>query len=356
MPASQAQVDHYAPGCKLEVNGVALDPEAAAAILSLKIDQELNKTNSFTFEIQDEFRAGHFRWLETDLFRVANPVSVQIGYTQHLVKLVEGRIKNVNASFNMGCAPTFTVEGTDTAYDLLTTPSETKVYTEKRDSDIVQEIAGLSGLDPDVDPTQAVTPVKTKAGGKSYLDFLQVLANENNYDFYLGGRRLHFRQEANRESRMTLSWGKNLIRFEPQLNTSSAVTEVRVRAWDANSKTFIEGRARAGEEFVQEGEKQTSSQFAKSLFGDVVKVITDRPVRSTEEATKLAQSELNSAANNLVQATVETVGMPELIPGVCLSLTGFGALFSGKYYIVKATHNWGRDGYRTSLSVRRNAV
>jgi hypothetical protein len=356
MATDQVNVDYYAPGFKLAINGTELQPEVAYSILNLKVEQELNKTNAFTFEIQDEFRAGRFNWLESNLFRVANEVSISMGYTDNLVNILDGKIKNINGSFHTGCAPTFTVEGMDKAYDLLTTPSETKIFKEKHASDIARSIAEMGELDAQVDATDAAIGVQTKAGGKTYLEFLQKLAKQNNYEFFLGGRRLYFRKHTYREPVTTLTWGKNLIRFEPQLNTASAVTEVIVRGWDANGKKQIEGRATTGSEVVQEDGKRTCSQVTQSLFGNVVKVITDHPVRSVDDANQFAKSELEKASNGFLQATADTVGIPELTPGVSLKIEGFGKMFSGKYYIIKATHSIGSDGYRTSFTAKRNAL
>ncbi|HEY5812919.1 MAG TPA: hypothetical protein VIT23_09735 [Terrimicrobiaceae bacterium] len=359
MSLESSNVTHYAPGFKITINGSELDPVAAYSILGLKVEQELNKTNAFSFEVQDEFNSGQFKWLESDIFQVANLVSIAIGYTNNLVKVLEGKIKNINASFHTGCAPTFTVEGSDSAYDILRVPSDTEVFNEKRDSDIVKKIVDkVPGLTGEVDATEPVTAVKTKKGGKSYLEFLQRIADDNHYEFFLGGRRLYFKKkkDAHKDSVATLHWGKDLIRFEPQLNTSAAVTEVIVRGWDSAGKKQIEGRARAGEEDARESEKRTSSQITKSLFGEVVKVITDQPVRSVAEAKRIALSELNKVSNNLLQATVDTIGIPELTPGACVDIDGFGRLFSGKYYILKAVHSIGADGYRSSLTVQRNAV
>jgi phage protein D len=356
MIAEQVNAGGYAPGFKLFINGSELDPEAAYSILNLNIHQELNKTNTFDFEVQDEFRAGMFYWLEKDLFRVANTVSISVGYTDQLVNILNGTIKTINGSFHTGCAPTFKVEGTDKAYDTLTTPSETKVFSQKLASDIATNIAQMSGLEPDVDPTQEVIGAKTKAGGKSYLEFLQQLAKDNNYEFFLSSRHLHFRKPGSRQAVTTLSFGQNLISFEPQLNTTAAVSQVIVRGWDSKAKQQIEGQATTGSEVSQESGKQTSSQMAKSLFGDVVKVITDRPVRSVDQAKSIAQSEMDKAGNSLLKATLETVGMPDLIPGVYINIDGFGTLFSGKYYIIQATHAISTEGYRTSLNVQKNTL
>ncbi len=350
----------YAPAFKIEMNGTELSPEAAYSILNLRVEQELKKTNMVTFQVQDEFSEGHFTWLETDLFRVANPLVVSLGYADELVKILRGKVQNINATFNTGQAPTFAVEGTDTGYELLTCPSETAVFRDKRDSDIVREIvekiAKSAPLSADVDPTEQVSPVKIKQGGKSYLEFLESLASTNHYKLSLAGNRLYFKKEHYAQTVASLAWGRDFIRFEPQLNTASAVTAVVVRAWDSSGKRQIEGRASVGEETGQEDGKRTASQMVQRLFGDVTKVITDRPVRSQADANKIARAALEEASGSLIRATVETTGSPELIPGTCVDVEGFGSLFSGKYYIVKATHTINQEGYRSTLELTRNNV
>lgn len=356
MPADTLNVGQFAPGFKVTISGQELAPELAHSVLSLKIEQELNKTNGFTIEVQDAFHEGRFKWLQEDLFKVGNSVSVSAGYTNRVVRIVEGKIKNLNASFHTGCAPTFTIEGADSSYDFLTVKSESKTFRQKRDSDIAREIARMAGLDADVQSTDRVAAVKTKQGGKSYLEFLERLASENNYEFLLRDQVLRFKERSHGDTITTMAWGRDIIRFEPRLNTTAAVTEVIVRGWDAAHKTMIEGRAKAGEETRHEDRKTTSSEVARAVFGDVIRVITDRPVRSRDDANRIARSELNQASNNLVEATLEIVGVPEVKPGSRLNVEGFGSLFSGQYYVVKSSHTIDRNGYRTALEIRRNAV
>src|SRR4051812_42829282 len=105
---SPIDTNFYAPAFKISINGDEIEPALAHSILTVRLEQELNKTNSFSFEVQDEFNAGRFKWLEKEMFRVANPVSVSLGYADRVVRVLEGKIQNVNASFHTGCAPTFT--------------------------------------------------------------------------------------------------------------------------------------------------------------------------------------------------------------------------------------------------------
>lgn len=358
MPVDATNIEFYAPRFTIEINSAELAAEVSHTIQNVEIVKELNKPNSFRFVVQDEFKGGAFKWLGHDLFKYGNSVSIHMGYTNNMVKMLEGKIQKVTADFMKGTAPTFSVDGADKPYIFFTTPCRAKVFRDKTDSAIVEEIAEMAKLEAIVDATEEVAPRKTKKGGKNYLRFLEDLANANKgYEFFLAERRLYFvKAKKNAKPLMTLTWGKELISFKPTLSTTEPFTEVVVRAWDRRGKRLIEGRARAGEEQKQEEGKLLASQIAREIYGDVVKVFTNKPVRTLAEAQREAQKELDRASDNFITGSAETIGIPKLQPGVCLLLNGLGKWFSGKYYIKKITHRIDQNGYRSLFEVRRNAL
>lgn len=362
-------IQYYAPRFQITINGQVYEAEIAQTVLSVSVEQEVNKTNAFSFEVQDDFvhtndkksnGDGKFQWLGTDIFKYGNEVKVAFGYVSTLTTLVEGKIQKIDAKFFEGNAPTFTVEGADSAYEFLTLPSETKVFNQKTHSQMVQEIATLANpsLRAVVDDTVEVFPRKIKRGGEPYLTFLEELVTANpEFEFALSGRDLVFQKKKKAESAdIALEWGKTLINFQPALNMAQATTEVIVRAWDSANKTMIEGRARAGDEQTQEPGKKLASQIAQEIYGDVIRVVTDKPVQTESEAQQEARAILEEEGNNLITATGETIGLPELLPGKCLEINGLGKWFSGKYYVEKVTHKIDQNGYRSTFEARRNAL
>jgi phage protein D len=161
--------------------------------------------------------------------------------------------------------------------------------------------------------------------------------------------------KVDEEEIATLVWGQNLVTFKPTTNTTGLVTEVEVRGWDPNTKEEIIGSARAGEEQTQESGRSKGSEIAKELYGEA-KLVLYKSVSSLEEATNMARAELNRASNRLLEADGDSFGIPELRPGVTIKLKEVGERFSGKYYLTKTTHTIDGNGYKTSFSVRRNAI
>jgi len=357
MAVSIAGISQYAPRFLIKINNAEIAAEVSHTIKSVVIEQELNRTNSFRFEVQDEFRGHGFKWLEHELFKFGNAVSIAMGYTGNLVKMVEGKIQDISAVFAQSIAPSFTVEGADSSYVFLTTPGDAVTFIKKTGSQIVTEIAQKAQMKADVDDTTQVHPTKTKNGGENFFNFLQDLAADNGFGLTLAGRRLNFKApQRGADPVLGLIWGKDLISFHPRLNTSQVLSEVVVRSWDQTNKQMIEARARAGEERQQETDRRSASDVTREVHGDVVKVVTDRPVRSVEQAREMARAELEKASDSLITGTAETIGIPQLQPGMCLHIGGLGTWFSGKYYIQRVTHRIDAGGYRSTLEIKRNAL
>ncbi|HMK50343.1 MAG TPA: hypothetical protein VK435_09840, partial [Thermodesulfovibrionales bacterium] len=163
--------------------------------------------------------------------------------------------------------------------------------------------------------------------------------------------------QDDRKEILTLQLGKDIIRFRPAMRTSGLVSEVEVRGHNPQdpSQPFI-GRASAGSERSQEGGRRTGSQIAEDRCGPVRRVITDRVVHSNEHASSIARAELNSSSDSLVEGDGECIGIPQIRTGVSIRLEKMGDRFSGKYYVKGTTHSINSSGYRTSFTVKRNAV
>jgi len=181
------------------------------------------------------------------------------------------------------------------------------------------------------------------------------------YEFYIRGNTFYFiSPKIDREEILTLEWGKDLISFKPNINSAELVTEVKVKSRNSATGENIEGSARMGSEKAQERQKESASQLIAKFYPEVKEVkkeITNIPVFSREEANLIAAAQLSKASDTLITGEAETIGMPEIRPGVNIKLENLGKWFSGKYYVEEATHTIdGNSGYKTRFKVRRNAL
>lgn len=360
--SAAVDVSRYAPRFSVTVDNRALSAEATHMVRSVEVVHGLDKASSFGIEVQDEFLDGRFRWLDkggdtAGLFDFGNHVVVALGYAGGLETMCDGLVQTIAASFSEGLAPSFTVGGFDTAYDVMTEPRGSETYRDLRDSEIVERVAFAAGLQAEAERTPVAHPVKTRPSGQSYLQFVQTLADDNRYRFTFAGRRLVFAaQQVGDPPAMTLTWGRDLISFQPQIDMSDQLGEVVVRAWDPVGRRLIEERATAGEEPRQEPDRKLGSEIARDRKRSATKVISDRPVRSPLEARQLGLGELAQTSRRLVKGTGETVGLLELRPATHIALEGLGAWFNGKYHVTRVTHTVSDRGYRTRFEAERSAL
>lgn len=362
MSGGAVDVRTYAPRFSVLVDSREISAEATHMVRSVEVVHELDRASAFSIEVQDEFINGRFRWLDAGggiagLFDFGNHITIALGYSGRLEVMCDGLVQRIAASFGDGLAPHFTVGGSDTAFDVMSEPRGSETFRDASDSDIVGRIAATAGLDTETDRTEPRHPARTKQSGQSYLQFLQDLARANGFEFSFAGRSLSFVRPRRGDSpAMTLAWGRELISFQPQIDTTQQLSEVVVRAWDPVGGRLIEERATAGQEQQQEPGRKLGSEIARDRKRPATRVISNRPVRSPLEAKRIAEAELARASDRLVTGSGEVVGMTALRPAMCIVLEGLGAWFNGKYRVTKVTHSIGDGGYRTRFEARRNAL
>src|SRR5207248_1857821 len=121
-----------------------------------------------------------------------------------------------------------------------------------------------------------------------------------------------------------------LERFSPRLSTANQVSEVRVRAWDAEQKKEIIGSAKPQSSKLgsKTGASLTDNNHSGVLFLDV-----DLPVFSKEQADGIAKSVLDDRLMSFIVGDGITKGNPDIKPGIIISVVVGDKRFDGKYYI-----------------------
>lgn len=344
----------YAPGFDIKIGGKKIGDDLLASITSVTISKGINRADSFIFKVGDQLKNGSYTWLGCDSLKMGQEVAIQLGYAGNLSHSVKAHIDKVTPAFSGSSTSIITVEGSDKAFAKLTEESDAVTYKNKKDSDIVKQIASDVGLSAEVDNTaDEPQESKTKNGGASYLNYIRSMLEANaDFEFFVAEGKLHFKKSAaDKSPALTLKWGELLKSFKPSVNISELVTGVVVKGWDENKKEAIEGKA------TLEGGKPSgpgSGQLNKglnSIYGEKQRVITDQPVSSKEEANALAKSILEEAKSKFMKGSGVTVGMPEIKPGVVIKLDGLGDVFSGNYYVLETTHKIDENGYDTSFNV-----
>jgi Bacteriophage probable baseplate hub protein len=364
----RARKNFYAPAFAIKVANKDLVRNLHLEIASVQVNSILNGADRFTFVVNNAFNISQREFSIVDpvtrstlpeFFEFGAPVEIWMGYgdASGLEPMLGGIVTEISTSFPSSGIPQLTISGYDNTY-CMSKGTRSKPWTNRKDSDVVREIAVEYGLNPRVDNTGVVLD-RIEQSQESAEQFVLRLARRNGFEFFVFMKDLYFRRPANDQTAvLELTWGRGLMSFSPELRLTEQVTEVEVYGWNFQTKQRIVGRARKGDEPGRErkpacGKKRESG--AEKLAGvckdDFTKLRVREPVSSQQEADLRARAILKRRAQGFVGGRGESIGIPEIRANVNVAVSGLGCLFSTTFYIQQATHTVDTSGYRTSFEV-----
>jgi len=357
----EAHKNFYVPTYKILVNERDLLEDEFMEISSVQVDNTLKGADHFTFIVNSDFNFAQreFGFL-FDLFAFGSPVEIRMGYQGDvpLPLMLRGKITAVQTSFPASGLPQITVEGYDLSYCMTVgTGKKPLRFSGRKDSDIVAEIARKPyGLNPIVKDTQVEHPL-TEKGQQSDMQFLEKLAERNGYELYTFDQDLFFHPPDNgADAVVSLEWGKGLLSFSPQINISQQVTSVEVRGWNVSTKQEIVGTAGRGQEIGRDPGRRSGGEEMQAVCRSTEGLKIRVPVFSKQAADRWANAILKKRAEQFVQGSGESIGLPELRADRNIKLLGLGEKFSRIYYIEQTTHTINTSGYRTTFKVKDTTI
>jgi phage protein D len=355
--------DYYAPEFVVRVDGRVVDPTTKGDVLQISVTLDEENPASFSLTISDWDDIDlKFKYSSTDTFNPGRPVTIDLGYASRLQRVMTGVITSLSPRFPESGAPTLTVGGTDlmrTMAERQPDDGERKIYRERTDAEIAEEIAGRWKMRTNIKPSAPRHPLVVQRQEDAL--FLMERAKRIDYEFFIGlddvtgeqvlsfvprrdgrdGRSLQVNQ---------FTWGENLMSFTPHLSATGQVSEVTVRGWDPRTKTPIVYTARAQDLPASAAGGRSGPAKADAR---TKKIVYDDPVQSLEEARRLAVSLLMERANAYTKGSAQVVGQPDLRPDDTVAIGGVGCRFNGLYHVCKVVHSLGAGGFTTSLELDR---
>lgn len=310
--------------------------ESSGRVTSLSVEASLDGASRFVVGLAGRFdhATGRFTDIDLDRFELGREATVDLGYDGEPERVFVGRVTGTRATFPADAPPTLEVSGYGPLY-AMTRDSESESWTERTDSEVAADVAGGYDFDATVVEGTGVTRRRIVQNGQNDYRFLQGLAARNGFECFGHLGTFYFRApREDADPAHSLRYGDRLRSFTAERSDADDVAEVEVRHWDPKAKREIVGTA----------ERETD--------GDARRVLR-RPVDSSEEAERIAEGELERLARGTTRASGEAVGLPGLVPGEPVSITGTGS-FGGEegptYYVRSVTHRVdARSGYRTSF-------
>lgn len=175
-------------------------------------------------------------------------------------------------------------------------------------------------------------------------EFIVRAAKRYNYEFFCVGKYVYFRK-AKSEKSILMEVGPDfkIIDFNVDYNISGLSRNIEVRGVDVSKGVVILGKKKVDYKI------STGSKW-KPLIGDSEYVLQDPTINSDEDANYRIEYLEDEISNRFARLSMETIGIPELIPGRFIELYGLSAMLSKQFYITSVTHTFMADsGFTTRI-------
>ncbi len=180
--------------------------------------------------------------------------------------------------------------------------------------------------------------------GESDYEFLVKAAKKFNYEFFVLGGVVYFRKaKSDQTTEIVISPANRIQSLNVEYDMSGLVEQVEVRGLDV-------GKAKSIKEKQKNSNKVSMGSKAKSLFSGSKFVYVDPSVSASEDAKYRAEYLFQNMTYRYGSLEMDIAGLPEILPGKYIEISGLGATVSNKFYLMSVRHTFSKDGmYITHL-------
>ena len=343
MPAAQSE--QHVAGIDVKVNGATIDPAWRDLTLEVKVVDSLTLPDMALVRLSDPKGDK----VDSHPLQLGAELEIKAAATgaRSTTTIFKGQIAAVEPEFTAkGCV--ISVRAYDKAHK-LNRQRKTRTFQQMSASDMVNKIAGESGLSPDVESTSVVHEFFQQSNETDW-DFIWRLALMHDYEVVVTDNKLNFRKANKTEGAPTeLTWQDNMISFRPRMSGVQQPQTVNIRAWDPKNKQAVTGTASSPQTSSQAGVQR--AKVASDLGGGTT-AIADRVAANNGEANELAKATLQRMADAFFEADGTAFGNPAIKAGSQVKVKGVGTKFSGTYTVTSSTHTYrGTTGYQSTFQI-----
>ncbi len=346
----------------LSINGEKQD-DLIPDLIRIEVEEDVDAASVFRVELALTAESdGAWRYVDEERFAVWNRLSIEAGYPDSgLETLIDGYITHVNVSLsNDAQESTLEISGMD-ASALMDLEEKQLAWTNKKDSEIAEQIFLSYGLSYEIEDTVVRQPdtIATVLQTESDIRFLRRLAARNGFECTLQGSKGYFRSptlELPPQKILAIQFGgeTNLTGLRFRADGTSA-TDLTIRRIDPFEKqeareTMTESpRRKLGEKGL--ADLQSSARSGRLLLKNQIAASSQEMRGRLREAYRggdrftHAEGEIDARIYGAVLRSKKLV-----------TIKGAGAQWSGLYYVTRVRHLFTLDGYTQSFEGARNGV
>ena len=344
--------------------GLVPDPGIFSDIIDVVVDTSVYLPGMCTITFEERLPEGVSLFEHIDnmvKYKIGTTVTVSVMTEDMKSKIPEpniiftGEITSIEPVFEKSGRALLRLRAFDKGHR-LTKGKKFRTFAMMNDMLIIQKIAAEAGLTPIVDATRLTTMYTNVIQyDQSDWDFLWDRAQLYGYQMFVDKLGLHFEKAGMMHGApINLSWGENLLQFEPRLVSMGQVTEAAVGGWDPAIKKEISVKMPGVTSVPMSviGNILTGPVTEAAAFHSSTDYSVDKPMHDIGQAMQVAGGLMDEHASQFVRASGEVnTCVPGLLAGCRVLVTNVGIRFGGTYYVSEAKHIYRNGDYRILFQV-----
>lgn len=327
---------------KVIINGVELS--RTIDILSIVVEKEINRIPSARLVITDGDPATQdFSVSNQELFVPGNEIEISAGYHFEEEVIFKGIIIKQNLKIRTDHS-LLIVECKDVLVK-LTVGRKSKYFTDKKDSEIIEEIISVYAIENEIEPTD-VKHKEMVQFNVSDWDFCVLRAQVNGKVCIVNDGKLTVKSPGyDGDEVETVAFGATLLDFDAEMDARTQLSGVTGYSWDYAAQELVEAEAAAPS--VNLNGNIPSGDLASVINAGNI-ALRSGGATPADELQQWVDAKALFSQLAKVRGRVKFQGIPAVKPDTVLKIEGVGDRFNGKVYVSGVRHqitegNWTVD-------------
>lgn len=318
-------------------------------LLSAYVSRELNRIPTATIHLQDgEAAKATFKASNTAHFIPGKKIEIQLGYRSQNDSIFKGIIVKHSIKIRKS-GSLLILECRDEAIK-MTSGVNSRYYTDKKDSDIIEEIIGLYGLQKDITATQVQLKEVVQYDASDW-DFLLCRAEANGLVVKVENGKIIVAPPATGEqSVLKVQYGATLLELDAEIDARWQNKSITAHSWNATDQEVV----------TTEAKEPKTTNNGNLTASDLANVMGD--AHNIRHGGKLSQPELQAWADGRllkerlakVRGRAKFQGFAGVMPDKVIEITGIGERFEGKLYVSGIRHSFAKGNWETDVQLGLN--
>lgn len=273
-------------------------------------------------------------------------IEIQAGFGLKTESIYKGVITAQSIQYRNHSGSMLVIECRDKAIQ-MTHARNNGVFTNKKDSEVLQTLASNHGLSAEIKATDNSFPQIIQYNTTDW-DFLLSRAEVNGMVVIAADNNLKVTTPKTSGSVETLTFGSNVFEFNTKMDATTQLSSVEATAWSYKNQALVNASASDPDVPAQgniSGSKLSEVANAKSfpLF---------TTVNLEEGALKTwADSHLLKSRLAKIRGEIKVYGNAAFEPNTMVKLKGMGPRFNGEAYVSGVIHEVGNGNWWSILTI-----